>query len=77
MMAGVELMDDPEARRPFPYEHLIGSRVARAARKSGVLIRPLGDVMVFMPPLSITSAEIDLLLDATLKAINETTISST
>jgi adenosylmethionine---8-amino-7-oxononanoate aminotransferase len=77
MMAGVELMADPQARQPFPYERLVGARVARAARKSGVLIRPLGDVMVFMPPLSITSAEIDLLLDATLKAINETTISST
>jgi adenosylmethionine---8-amino-7-oxononanoate aminotransferase len=73
MMAGVELMDDPQARRPFPYERLVGAQVARAARKSGVLIRPLGDVMVFMPPLSITSAEINLLLDATLEAINEIT----
>jgi adenosylmethionine---8-amino-7-oxononanoate aminotransferase len=74
MMAGVELMDDPATRRAFPYELLTGVRAARAARKSGVLIRPLGDVMVFMPPLSITAAEIDLLLDATLEAINETTI---
>ena len=77
LMAGVELRDDPQARRSFPYERLTGVRVARAARKSGVLIRPLGDVMVFMPPLSITSAEIDWLLDATLEAIDETTISAT
>ena len=34
-------------------------------------MRPLGDVMVFMPPLSITASEIDLMLDATLEAINE------
>jgi adenosylmethionine-8-amino-7-oxononanoate transaminase len=74
MMAGVELMDDPATRRAFPYEKLTGARTARAARKSGVLIRPLGDVMVFMPPLSITAAEIDLLLNATLEAINEITI---
>ena len=73
MMAGVELMDDPPAKRPYPYERLIGAQVARAARKAGVLMRPLGDVMVFMPPLSITAAEIDLLLDATLEAINEIT----
>ncbi len=36
-------------------------------------MRPLGDVMVFMPPLSITASEIDLMLDATLEAINEVT----
>jgi adenosylmethionine-8-amino-7-oxononanoate aminotransferase len=73
MMVGVELMDDPAARRAYPYERLTGARAARAARKSGVLIRPLGDVMVLMPPLSITAAEIDLLLDATLEGINEIT----
>jgi adenosylmethionine-8-amino-7-oxononanoate aminotransferase len=74
MMAGVELMDDPAVRRVYPYGRLTGAQAARAARKSGVLIRPLGDVMVFMPPLSITAAEIDLLLDATLEAVNEVTI---
>jgi adenosylmethionine---8-amino-7-oxononanoate aminotransferase len=74
MMAGVELMDDPATRRAFPYERLTGARAARAARKSGFLIRPLGDVMVFMPPLSITATEIDLLLDATLAGVNEITV---
>jgi adenosylmethionine---8-amino-7-oxononanoate aminotransferase len=71
LMAGIELMEDPAARRTYPYERLIGAQVAKAARKAGVLMRPLGDVMVFMPPLSITASEIDLLLDATLEAINE------
>jgi adenosylmethionine-8-amino-7-oxononanoate aminotransferase len=73
MMAGIELMENPTARRAYPYERLIGAQVAKAARKAGVLMRPLGDVMVFMPPLSITASEIDLLLDATLEAINEVT----
>jgi len=72
MMAGVELMDDPRAKRAYPYERLVGAQVARAVRRAGVLIRPLGDVMVFVPPLSITAAEIDLLLDATLEAVNQT-----
>jgi adenosylmethionine---8-amino-7-oxononanoate aminotransferase len=71
MMAGIELMEDPAAKRAYPYERLIGAQVAKAARKAGVLMRPLGDVMVFMPPLSITASEIDLMLDATLAAINE------
>ena len=51
----------------------LGAQVAKAARKAGILMRPLGDVMVFMPPLSITASEIDLLLDATLEAINDVT----
>jgi adenosylmethionine---8-amino-7-oxononanoate aminotransferase len=72
-MAGIELMEDPASRRAYPYERLVGAQVAKAARKAGVLMRPLGDVMVFMPPLSITASEIDLLLDATLEAINEVT----
>lgn len=73
MMAGVELMDDPRAKRAYPYERLIGAQVARAARKAGVLMRPLGDVIVFVPPLSITAAEIDLMLDAAREAIDEVT----
>ena len=73
MMAGIELMEDPAAKRAYPYERLIGAQVAKAARKAGVLMRPLGDVIVFMPPLSITASEIDLLLDATLEAIDEVT----
>ena len=51
-------------------------RVTRAARKAGVLIRPLGDVIVLMPPLSVTTAEIDMLLDAALLGINEVTAQS-
>jgi adenosylmethionine-8-amino-7-oxononanoate aminotransferase len=70
MMAGVELMDEPATRRAYPYELQTGARAARAARKSGILIRPLGDVMIFMPPLSITGAEGDRLMDATLEAVN-------
>src|SRR6202166_3603441 len=71
IMAGIELMEDPAAKRSYPYERLIGAQVAKAARKAGVMMRPLRDVMVFMPPLSITASEMDLLLDATLEAINE------
>lgn len=35
------------------------------------MVRPLGDVMVFMPPLSITAAEIDMLVDAVFAATRE------
>ena len=52
-----------------------GAGIARAARKAGLLMRPLGDVIIFMPPLSITEAEIDTLLNAALLGINEVTAS--
>jgi adenosylmethionine-8-amino-7-oxononanoate aminotransferase len=71
LMAGVELMESPEDRRPFPYAAQTGARIAKAARKSGVVVRPLGDVMVFMPPLSITPEEIERLADAVFKATCE------
>jgi adenosylmethionine-8-amino-7-oxononanoate aminotransferase len=71
LMAGVELMESPAQRRPFPYAEQVGARIARAARKSGVVVRPLGDVMVFMPPLSITEAEIDALVEAVCDAAGE------
>jgi adenosylmethionine-8-amino-7-oxononanoate transaminase len=73
LMAGVELVEDRRRRQPYPHSKMVGALAARAARKAGVLIRPLGDVIVFMPPLSITEAEIDLVLDAALQGINEVT----
>ncbi|HEV3111926.1 MAG TPA: adenosylmethionine--8-amino-7-oxononanoate transaminase [Candidatus Binataceae bacterium] len=68
LMAGVELMQSPQARQAFPYAAQTGARIAKAARKAGVLIRPLGDVMVFMPPLSITPSEIEMLVHAVFNA---------
>ena len=47
----------------------IGARVVGEARNHGVILRPLGSVIVLMPPLSITSDEIALLVDVTARAI--------
>jgi adenosylmethionine-8-amino-7-oxononanoate aminotransferase len=48
-----------------------GFEVCRRARDHGVLLRPLGDVVVLMPPLGISDGELDDLLDGTLRAIGE------
>lgn len=71
LMAGVELMDSPQERRAFPYAAQTGARIARAARKTGVIVRPLGDVLVFMPPLSIVPEEIEMLAEAVYHAMCE------
>ena len=52
LMAGIELVQDRPTRQPFPPEKRIGQRVCREARERGVLLRPLGDVIVVMPPLN-------------------------
>ncbi|HVN63179.1 MAG TPA: adenosylmethionine--8-amino-7-oxononanoate transaminase [Candidatus Binataceae bacterium] len=73
MMVGIELMQDIARRVPYKVEQQIGVAVIKAARKAGVVIRPLGNVIVLMPPLSITEDELELLLDVTHAAIADVT----
>ncbi len=70
LMIGVELRARPE--QPFPPALAIGARVCARVRAHGVILRPLGDVVVIMPPLSITPDEIDTIITATAAAISET-----
>jgi adenosylmethionine-8-amino-7-oxononanoate aminotransferase len=61
LMAGIELVADRATKQPFPAERRIGFHVCRAAREQGVLLRPLGDVIVIMPPLAIDVSLLDRL----------------
>jgi len=71
LMVGIEIVADRPAKERFPSERKIGQRVARKARERGVIIRPLGDVIVLMPPLSSTEKEIEELAAAAVWAIRE------
>ncbi|MEG6505713.1 adenosylmethionine--8-amino-7-oxononanoate transaminase [Nitratidesulfovibrio sp. 1201_IL3209] len=73
VMTGIELVRDRETRESYDMALRVGHRVTLEARRRGVIVRPLGDVMVLMPPLSITDEEIDLLVDATGEAIRAVT----
>lgn len=68
---GAEIVVDRESREPHPPEDRITQKICRAARDHGVFLRPLGNVLVFMPPLSITDDEIDVLFDAAEASIRE------
>ncbi len=59
LMAGVELVADKASKRPFPLAAQIGAAVCRRARDQGALLRPLGEVIVVMPPLAIPSSILD------------------
>jgi adenosylmethionine-8-amino-7-oxononanoate aminotransferase len=64
LAAGVELVADRATKAPYPAGERRGMKVCMAARKHGVFLRPLGDTIVCMPPLSITEDEIVTLVDA-------------
>ncbi len=54
MMAGIELVRDKTTKEPYGWEEKMGWKVAYHAREKGVFIRPLGNVVVIMPPLTIS-----------------------
>ena len=64
LMGAVELVADPATKRAFDYEQRIGAQICQTIRGHDVILRPLGDVIVLMPPLSISVANIDFLFDA-------------
>jgi len=73
LMVGIELVAERESREPFAAEARVAWELCLRARDHGVLLRPLGDVVVLMPPLSITSDELRLIVDtvaAELEAIH-------
>jgi adenosylmethionine-8-amino-7-oxononanoate aminotransferase len=59
MMAGIELVRDTATREPYPWAQQRGIAVCQYARTQGVLLRPLGNVIVIMPPLAISPEELD------------------
>jgi adenosylmethionine---8-amino-7-oxononanoate aminotransferase len=66
LMCGIELAPPAEGLR-------WGRRVSAACVRRGVLIRPLGDVVVVMPPLTVTAVEIERIVAAVSGAIGEVT----
>ncbi len=72
-MVGIELVEHKESRRSYAPEQRIGHRVVLQARERAVMIRPLGDVIILMPPLSITDEELAMLLDVVYDCVREVT----
>ncbi len=69
MIAAVELVADKATRRPFDSKERRGMRVYLHGLEHGVLLRPLGNVVYFMPPYVVTGQEIDLLVDTAIAGI--------
>jgi adenosylmethionine-8-amino-7-oxononanoate aminotransferase len=72
-MVGIELAEDVPSRRSYPSGRRMGKQVILEARKRGVMLRPLGDVIVLMPPLSTTDEELRCLVAAVTECIQAVT----
>ena len=72
LMAGIELVRDRATKEPYPWEERRGMRVCDFARGEGVLLRPLGNVLVIMPPLAISLEQIDRIAAAVERGIAAT-----
>src|SRR5437763_7943592 len=73
LMIGIELVRDRKTKEEFPYAGRVGHKVALAARRRELMLRPLGNVVVLMPPLAIKPAEVDFLVDGVRESIIEAT----
>ena len=71
LMCGIELARGNGS--DYPPEARMGARVCRAARPMGLITRPLGDVVIFVPPLSSTAAELEAMLSIIRRAIVQET----
>jgi adenosylmethionine-8-amino-7-oxononanoate aminotransferase len=72
-MVGIELVLDKATKEPYPPAERIGHRVILAARERGLLIRPLGDIIVLMPPLCTERDDLSRMVAITAEAIRKVT----
>jgi adenosylmethionine-8-amino-7-oxononanoate aminotransferase len=73
MMAAVELVKDRVTRKAYDWEERIGWQVAYDMRERGVIIRPLGHILVIMPPLAISDENLTYLMQTLKKSIHAVT----
>jgi len=69
LMVGIELVQDKASKEPFPVSTGIGHRVTLEARKRGLITRPLGNVIILMPVLSMSVQELEQVLQITYASI--------
>ena len=73
LAAGIELVSDRVTKEEYPATEKVGMRVCKEALMHGAMLRPLVNVIVLMPPLQISIAELDRLLEIVYNAIERVT----
>ncbi|MDX1251060.1 MAG: adenosylmethionine--8-amino-7-oxononanoate transaminase [Gammaproteobacteria bacterium] len=73
MILAIEMVKDKPSREPYPWQERRGLRVYLHALEKGALLRPLGNVIYFMPPYVITPEQIDYLAEVAWEGIQKAT----
>jgi len=63
LIAAIELVQNKETKEAFPWDERVGIQVCNEAGKYGLFIRPLGHIIVIMPPLAIEEKELERMLE--------------
>ncbi len=71
LMVGIELVRNVSSREPYAWVEAVGRKVSARMREDGVLVRPIGNVLILAPPLSSTPAELSRLVAATRRGIQD------
>ena len=71
LLLSVELISDPVTRKGFPKEFKIGERLSEKFRQNGLIFRAGNEILNFGPPLCITEAEVDEIVEALERALKE------
>lgn len=74
LICGIELVEEKATKKAFPAEKRAAYHATIRMRENGLLTRPLGDVIVFMPPLAASYSELDEMLSIIKDAIEEISI---
>lgn len=69
MILAIEMVKNKNSKEPYPWQERRGLRVYRHALENQVLLRPLGNVIYFMPPYVITPDEIELMVKVAVEGI--------
>lgn len=71
MIGALELVEDKTSKKAFDWQKRVGYEIYKIALRKGVLLRPLGNVIYFMPPYIVEENDIDLMIRVAFEAINE------
>lgn len=71
MLAAIELVSDRIKKKPISFEKSTNKIVFEEAKKHGVYLRTLGNIVMLVPPLAMSENDIDFLIDGTLKTVKK------
>lgn len=70
LIHAIEIVEDKGTKKPFDSRLRVGYQVYKEALKQGLILRPLGNVLYFNPPLNITKQELEKAMEIAKNAIN-------